>query len=124
MKSTRSSVLSVALSMSKRDNKETGATADAEELHRETLPEGTTFDPWGVAHVPGSAAAMHMTRLHYPLCGDISAEDVADYPFPTVPTEAAEARRVTELRDRGLASVGACRRRSGRPHGRFGRWKT
>jgi uroporphyrinogen decarboxylase len=72
------------------------------------LPTGTVFDPWGVAHSPGSDAAFHMTRLHHPLKGDVSENEVASYPMPVV--RAGELQRLTEqvdaLHGRGLAVIG------------------
>lgn len=73
---------------------------------RETLPAGTTFDEYGVGHSKGSALALHMTRMHHPLAGEVSLEEVATYPLPEVDAarlpglEAAVAR----LHAEGLAA--------------------
>jgi len=57
---------------------------DGRELHGRELPEEITFDGWGVGHAKGPAAAMHMTRLHCPLLGDITLDDVENYPMPGI----------------------------------------
>lgn len=46
------------------------------------LKEGTTIDIYGVAYEPGSAAAMHMTRMLHPLEKVEMLEDLKAYPFP------------------------------------------
>lgn len=46
------------------------------------LKPGTTIDAFGVAHEPGSAAAMHMTRMLHPLEGMESLDEMKEYPFP------------------------------------------
>lgn len=50
--------------------------------YREPLKEGTTFDGYGVAYSPGSAAAYHMTQMHHPMADFDSVEQVLAYPFP------------------------------------------
>lgn len=62
--------------------------SDGRALYKnETLPEKTHFDAYGVAHSEGSEAAFHMTRMHHPLKGEITENDILDYPFPAA-TEA------------------------------------
>lgn len=43
---------------------------------------GTVIDEWGVAHEPGSEAAKHMTRMHHPLAGAGSVDELQQYPWP------------------------------------------
>jgi uroporphyrinogen decarboxylase len=72
---------------------------------RESLPDSTVFDEYGIGHSKGSEYAFHMTRMHHPLKGaDIN--EILDYPYPTVRKgEQHElSKKVEELRSRGLAS--------------------
>lgn len=82
------------------------ASADTSTLYDEDLPDGTTFDPWGVAHAPGSEAALHMTRLHHPLAGDVTVGSIANYPMPSVSGEEQIAEEVAQLHREGIAAVG------------------
>jgi uroporphyrinogen decarboxylase len=72
------------------------------------LKEGTSIDVWGVAHEPGSAAAMHMTRMLHPLKGIEDFEKIKGFPFPefgkgsSVGQEAA----ATGIHKQGLAAMG------------------
>jgi uroporphyrinogen decarboxylase len=72
------------------------------------LKEGTKIDDWGIAHEPGSAEAMHMTRMLHPLQGIEDFEKIKSYPFP----EFSEGDRslqkslTEELHKNGLAAVG------------------
>ncbi|MCL2361296.1 MAG: hypothetical protein FWC73_05740 [Defluviitaleaceae bacterium] len=72
------------------------------------LKPGTYIDMWGVAHEPGSAAALHMTRMHHPLKDADSAAILDEYPFPSYDeSEADEIREsVSRLHTQGFASVG------------------
>ena len=72
------------------------------------LKPGTTIDMWGVAHEPGSAAALHMTRMLHPLLDADSPAVLDEYPFPSFDGLDSEDMRggVMKLHDRGLASVG------------------
>ena len=74
---------------------------------RETLPDSTVFDEYGIGHSKGSAAAFHMTRMHHPLSG-AGLHEIMDYPYPTVDESKLEKfkSKVTALRDKGLASLG------------------
>lgn len=70
------------------------------------LKEGVVFDMWGVAHEPGSAAAVHMTRMRHPMATFQSLEQIQNYPFPDfesvdVPGIAAT---VQSLHGRGLCA--------------------
>jgi len=49
---------------------------------REILPEDTKIDVLGVGHSKGSEAAYHMTRMHHPLQGCESVNEVLNYPLP------------------------------------------
>lgn len=62
---------------------------------RETLPEDTEIDEYGVGHSKGSEAAFHMTRMHHPLRGDIEAGEIEGYPLPKI--DAAWENGVGEL---------------------------
>jgi len=73
---------------------------------RETLPEDTLFEEYGIGHSKGSELAFHMTRMHHPLRG-ADLNEIIDYPYPTVEQKGREvmAREVADLHDRGLASL-------------------
>lgn len=77
------------------------------QFFRETLPESTLFDEYGIGHSKGSAAAFHMTRMHHPLRG-ASPPEIKDYPYPSVDeSKLAEfKKKITDLRSEGLASLG------------------
>ena len=74
---------------------------------RETLPESTVFDEYGIGHSKGSEAAFHMTRMHHPLSGAGSLE-IKDYPYPAVDNSKLDEfnKKVAEIRDKGLATLG------------------
>lgn len=75
---------------------------------RETLPERTSFDAWGVAHSAGSEAAYHMTRLHHPLRGATDPAEIDAYPMPRFDDAAETARlseRVRAIHQSGFATV-------------------
>jgi len=55
---------------------------DAKLLFEEDLHPNTHFDIWGVAREPGSAKAMHMTRMHHPLKNMTSLDQLKNYPLP------------------------------------------
>jgi uroporphyrinogen decarboxylase len=46
------------------------------------LKKSTHIDVWGIAHEPGSEAAMHMTYMHHPLKDLTTIEELAAYPYP------------------------------------------
>jgi uroporphyrinogen decarboxylase len=72
------------------------------------LKEGTKIDEWGIAHEPGSAEAMHMTRMLHPLQGITDFEKIREYPFPKFEEGDGTGQRlsVEELHKQGLAAVG------------------
>lgn len=72
------------------------------------LKQGTYFDSWGVAHEPGSEAAKHMTRMHHPLAGVESLEQLKEYPFPDFKNADGEHQKiqVETIHASGLAAVG------------------
>ena len=72
------------------------------------LKPGTHIDMWGVAHEPGSAAALHMTRMHHPLKNADSVAVLDEYPFPVFDDSQLGmiCESVQQLHTRGLASVG------------------
>ena len=82
-------------------------TDGRKQFPRETLPESTLFDEYGIGHSKGSAAAFHMTRMHHPLKGAGPAE-ITDYPYPTIDESkyGIFKEQVASLRRNGLASFG------------------
>jgi len=80
--------------------------ASGPELYkRESVPDSTIFDEYGIGHSKGSEFAFHMTRMHHPLKGaDIN--EILDYPYPTVPEGELQklTKKVKELWSKGLAS--------------------
>ena len=60
-------------------------------FYNHPFKEGTTFDLYGVAHEPGSAAAFHMKKMYYPMQDFDSVEQIQTYPFPEYTAEALEA---------------------------------
>lgn len=74
---------------------------------RETLPEGTTIDVFGVGH-SAQPGCFHMTHMHHPLAGDPSLQEVRDYPMPVPAADAdVEVRAHTDaLHEQGLAVMG------------------
>jgi uroporphyrinogen decarboxylase len=73
---------------------------------RETLPDDTKFEEYGIGHSMGSELAFHMTRMHHPLKG-ADLNEIIDYPYPTVYQKGREemAKSVAALHDVGLASL-------------------
>ncbi len=80
-------------------------TFGADQFKRESLPDSTVFDEYGIGHSKGSSAAFHMTRMHHPLKG-AGLNEILDYPYPTVPENelAKITQKVNELHSKGLAS--------------------
>jgi len=76
-----------------------------DQFKRESLPDSTVFDEYGIGHSEGSAYAFHMTRMHHPLKG-AGLNEILDYPYPTVPEDEILklTNKVNELRSKGLAS--------------------
>ncbi len=74
----------------------------------QVLHPDTHFDVWGIGHEPGSAKAMHMTRMHHPLKHASSLDELKAYPLPDF--QAADAShqkgQVDEIHSRGLAAGG------------------
>ena len=73
---------------------------------RETLPDSTVFDEYGIGHSKGSSAAFHMTRMHHPLKG-ADLNEILDYPYPTVPVgELENVKKIANgFHSKGLASL-------------------
>jgi len=46
------------------------------------VADGAWFEPYGVVHEPGSAAAKHMTRMRHPLSSIDSVEQLEAFPWP------------------------------------------
>jgi uroporphyrinogen decarboxylase len=59
------------------------------------LKNETIIDQWGVAHEPGSANAMHMSRMRHPLATIDSLEQLQSYPFPDY-LNAEDSHQITE----------------------------
>jgi len=80
-------------------------TSGTELFKRESLPESTVFDEYGIGHSKGSEAAFHMTRMHHPLKG-ADLNEILDYPYPGVPEGELEnlKEKVRGLHGKGLAS--------------------
>ncbi len=80
-------------------------TFGADQFKRESLPDSTVFDEYGIGHSKGSSAAFHMTRMHHPLKG-AGLNEILDYPYPTVPENelAKITQKVNKLHSKGLAS--------------------
>ena len=80
-------------------------TFGADQFKRESVPESTVFDEYGIGHSKGSSAAFHMTRMHHPLKG-AGLNEILDYPYPTVPENelAKLTQKVNNLHSKGLAS--------------------
>ncbi len=74
---------------------------------RETLPDSTVFDEYGIGHSKGSPAAFHMTRMHHPLKG-ADAVELMNYPYPTIDEKKLVEfeKNVASIRNEGLASFG------------------
>jgi uroporphyrinogen decarboxylase len=74
---------------------------------REILPADTEFDVLGLGHSKGSEAAFHMTRMHHPLAGADSVEEILNYPLPAVKREENQPLfdQVASLHQRGLAAM-------------------
>lgn len=81
---------------------------DFTSYYPEGLKPGTYIDRWGAAHEPGSAAAMHMTRLRHPLKDADSPAILDEYPFPCYDEKDSPQTResVQKLHQMGLAAVG------------------
>lgn len=74
---------------------------------REQLPAAVTFDAWGLAH-SSQPGCWHMTRMHHPLSGDATLDDIKRYPFPELaPTVDVELKSsVQAIQEQGLAARG------------------
>ena len=72
------------------------------------LKPGASIDLWGVAHEPGSDAAMHMTYMRSPLRGITDPDTVRAYPLPDFAGGDAshQAAEVESIHARGLAAMG------------------
>lgn len=76
--------------------------------YRQPLKPGAQIDLWGIAHEPGSAAAMHMTYMRHPLSDADSVEEIQAYPYPDYAHASATHMRaeVDAVHARGLAATG------------------
>jgi uroporphyrinogen decarboxylase len=77
------------------------------QFRRETLPDSTAFDEYGIGHSKGSELAFHMTRMHHPL-KSADCDEILNYPYPSVDdSKIPEFNiKVKSLHEKGLASVG------------------
>ena len=73
---------------------------------REQVPPDTLFDEYGIGHSKGSEFAFHMTRMHHPLKGCQSMEEIANYPLPEVDINKLSQfkQEIDTLHDKGLAA--------------------
>ena len=74
---------------------------------REILPPDTEIDVTGVGHSKGSEAAYHMTRMHHPLQGCDSIDEIRDFPLPVFNREENQPLfdRISFLHQKGLAAM-------------------
>ena len=86
------------------------ASADEAEFRKyySKLKDGTGIDSYGVAHEPGSEAAMHMTRMISPMRPFTDLKQFKDYPYPTIDLSEIDMvkKQADELHSKDLASVG------------------
>jgi uroporphyrinogen decarboxylase len=86
-----------------------GYTDGRKQFRREVLPQDTEIDVIGVGHSKGSEAAFHMTRMHHPLQGCESIDEISNFPMPVF--NRAENQplfdRVNSLHHKGLAAMGS-----------------
>ncbi len=75
---------------------------------REQVPVDTEFDEYGIGHSKGSEFAFHMTRMHHPLKGCKSIEEIANYPLPEVDnTKLSQFKQeIDALHSKGFAAFG------------------
>lgn len=58
------------------------ASVDTFRSFYDQLKDGATIDIYGVAHEPGSEAAMHMTYMRHPMEKFTTVAEMEQYPFP------------------------------------------
>lgn len=77
---------------------------------REKLPPDTVFDELGVGRSSGSAYAFHMKRMHHPLKGIQSIDEIDEYPFPEAKLEDNQklVDEVANLHNQGIAVNARC----------------
>ena len=83
--------------------------ADGRALYpNEALPDHIDFDAFGVGH-SHQEGCWHMTRMHHPLRGDVSLDDIARYPLPSIAAEAQGQidKRTADVQAQGLAVCGS-----------------
>ena len=83
--------------------------ADAARLYpRERLPADTVFDVFGVGH-SHQPDCHHMTRMHHPLAGALTPDEIRHFPLPHIPPEAQTQlnERVLKIHSQGLAAAGS-----------------
>lgn len=74
------------------------------EYYDEAYVEGAAISSYGVAHLPGGKAAMHMTRMLHPMAKFSSLEQMQAYPYPdyAVADFTAIAGEVKKIHTEGL----------------------
>lgn len=77
------------------------ATAEDFSTYYEEIPPGTTFDEFGVGHVPSEDFPLGLD-IH-PLYDFADPRQVLEYPFPVFELQEQTVRRLRELQDRGYA---------------------
>jgi len=72
---------------------------------REKLPPDTEFDELGIGRSSGSSYAFHMKRMHHPLKGIQSKNEIIEYPFPVARIEDNEKliNDINNLHKKGIA---------------------
>lgn len=76
-------------------------------FRREVLPADTVIDVIGVGHSKGSEAAYHMTRMHHPLQGCESVDEISGYPLPVFTRKENQPLfdQIRSLHHQGLAAM-------------------
>jgi uroporphyrinogen decarboxylase len=76
------------------------ATADDFTSYYDTIPPGTTFDEFGVGHVPAGDFPLGLD-IH-PWYNFSNPKQIMDYPFPVFEMDERVVREVRDLQDRGF----------------------
>ncbi|MFC2098020.1 uroporphyrinogen decarboxylase family protein, partial [Bacteroidota bacterium] len=79
-------------------------------FRRENLPADTEFDELGIGRSSGSEFAFHMKRMHHPLKGAQSKNEISDYPFPEARLEDNQKliKDIKSLHNKGIAVNARC----------------
>ena len=73
---------------------------------REDLPDKTDIDTWGIGH-SHQDNCFHMTRMHHPLCGDATLDEIRNHPMPVLEENALDKVKgqVKEIHGKGFSSM-------------------